>query len=83
MNPETIYKVSFSQYTNKTILMLYNYNINAIRARLKQIQGDNKQETGINHRILRCTFASKSEVIDIINSAVLKGIKACCGVEMD
>ena len=25
---------------------------------------------------MRCSFAGKSEVIDIINSAVLKGIKA-------
>ena len=44
--------------------------------RLKQIQGDNEPETGINHRILRCSFAGESEVIDIMDSAVLEGIKA-------
>ena len=56
--------------------MPYDYDINAIRARLKQIQGDNEQETGIDHRILRCTFAGESEVIDITDCAVLEGIKA-------
>ena len=76
-NSEIIYKVSFLQYTDKMILMPYDYNINAIWARLKQIQSDNEQETGINHRILWCTFAGESEVIDIMDSAVLEGIKAC------
>src|SRR2546423_804518 len=76
MNPETTYKVSFSQYTDETILIPYDYDIDAIRARLKQIQGDNKQETGTNHRILRCTFNGESEVIDITDSAVLEDIKA-------
>jgi hypothetical protein len=76
MNPETTYEVSFSQYTDETILMPYDYDINAIQARLKQIQGDNEQETGIDHRILRCTFAGESEVIDITDSAVLEDIKA-------
>ena len=77
INPKTIYKVSFLQYTNKIILMPYNYDINAIQARLKQIQNDNKQETGIDHHILRYTFAGKSKVINIIDSAVLEDIKAC------
>jgi len=76
ISPKTIYKVSFSQYTNKTILMLYDYNINAIKALLKQIQGDNEQEIGINHYILRYTFAGESKVIDITNSAILEDIKA-------
>jgi len=76
MNPKTTYKVSFLQYTNKTILMPYNYDINIIQAHLKQIQNNNKQETEINHHILQCTFASKSKVIDITNSAVLEDIKA-------
>ena len=44
--------------------------------RLKQIQGNNKQEIGINYRILRYTFAGKSEVIDITDSAILEDIKA-------
>ena len=56
--------------------MPYDYDINAIKALLKQIQGDNEQETGIDHRILRCTFAGESEVIDITDSAVLEDIKA-------
>jgi len=56
--------------------MPYNYNINAIKALLKQIQGDNKQETGINYRILQYTFAGESEVIDITDSAILEDIKA-------
>jgi len=76
MSPETTYEVSFSQYTDETILMPYDYDINAIKALLKQIHGDNEQETGIDRRILRCTFAGESEVIDITDSAVLEDIKA-------
>jgi len=44
--------------------------------RLKQIQGNNKQEIGINHHILRYTFAGESKVIDITDSAILEDIKA-------
>ena len=76
ISPETIYEVSFSQYTNKMILMPYNYNINAIKALLKQIQGDNEQEIEIDYRILRYIFAGESKVIDITDSAVLEDIKA-------
>jgi hypothetical protein len=56
--------------------MPYDYDIDAVRARLKRIQGDNEQGTGIDHRILRCTFAGESEVIDITDSAALEDIKA-------
>jgi len=56
--------------------MLYNYNINAIKALLKQIYSNNKQETEINRRILWYIFASKSKVINITDSTILKDIKA-------
>ena len=42
----------------------------------KQIQNNNEQETGINYYILQYTFAGESKVINIIDSTILKNIKA-------